>query len=58
MSDYKTKDMNAKAVRLICLSECWSPGLGYFRVGEIISGDELVKKLKDSPNFKEITEEK
>ena len=34
------------------------PGLGYFRVGEIISGDELVKKLKDSPNFKEITEEK
>lgn len=58
ISEYKTKDMADKPARLKCVAECWAPGLGFFKVGEILSGDELVKKLKGNPNFIELKEEK
>lgn len=58
MNDYKTKDMTDKPARLKCVAECWSPGLGFFKVGEILSGTELVEKLKGNPNFIEIKGEK
>lgn len=58
ISEYKTKDMAGKPARLKCVAECWAPGLGFFKVGEILSGDELVSKLKNNPNFIELKEEK
>ncbi len=58
ISEYKTKDMAEKQARLKCVVECWAPGLGFFKVGEILSGDELVSKLKNNTNFIELKEEK
>lgn len=58
MDNYKTKDMKDKPSKLKCVAECWAPGLGFFKVGEILSGADLVLKLKGNPNFIEITEEK
>lgn len=58
MNEYKTKDMKDKPSKLKCVAECWAPGLGFFKVGEILSGAELVEKLNGNPNFIEITEEK
>jgi hypothetical protein len=58
MDNYKTKDMKDKPSKLKCVTECWAPGLGFFKVGEILSGAELVEKLNGNPNFIEITEEK
>ena len=58
MDNYKTKDMKDKPSKLKCVAECWAPGLGFFKVGEILSGAELVEKLNGNPNFTEITEEK
>lgn len=57
--EYKNKEMKSesKAVRLKCLRECWAPGLGEFKAGEILSGADLVEKLKDNPNFIEFKEE-
>ena len=51
MDNYKTKDMKDKPSKLKCVAECWAPGLGFFKVGEILSGAELVDKLKGNPNF-------
>jgi hypothetical protein len=50
--------MKDKPSKLKCVAECWAPGLGFFKVGEILSGAELVEKLNGNPNFIEITEEK
>jgi hypothetical protein len=60
MNEYKNKDMKSvkvEIIRLKCVRECWAPGLGEFKVGEILSGTDLVVKLKGNPNFIEITEE-
>lgn len=61
MPEYKNKELNSDAkaehIRLKCVKECWTPGLGSFNAGEILSGDDLVSKLKDNPNFIEFKEE-
>lgn len=57
MNEYKMKDMKEKPMRLKCVTECWAPGLGFFKAGEILSGTELVEKLNGNPNFIEIKEE-
>lgn len=59
MNEYKNKEMKSesKAMRLKCIRECWAPGLGEFKVGEILSGTNLVEKLKENPNFIEFKEE-
>lgn len=59
MNEYKNKEMRSegKAIRLKCIRECWAPGLGEFKAGEILSGSELVEKLKRNPNFIEFIEE-
>ena len=56
---HKNKSMSGKSsgVKLKCVRECWTPGLGSFNAGEILSGDDLVSKLKDNPNFIEFKEE-
>ncbi len=59
MPEYKNKEMTVKksGARIKCVRECWAPGLGFFKDGEILSGDDLVSKLKDNPNFIEFKEE-
>lgn len=62
MKDVKNKAMDGAKLeavggKLKCVRECWAPGLGVFREGEIVSGAGLVEKLKGNPNFQEITEE-
>jgi hypothetical protein len=56
---YKNKELKSesKGVRLKCIRECWAPGLGEFKAGEILSGTDLVEKLKGNPNFTEFIEE-
>lgn len=58
INEYKNKEMtDKKGRRLKCVRECWAPGLGEFKSGEILSGTDLVEKLKGNTNFIEITEE-
>lgn len=60
IGEYKNKEMksgDAQPIRLKCVRECWAPGLGHFKEGEILSGADLVSKLKENPNFIEFTEE-
>lgn len=60
MPEYKNKELksgNVESMRLKCIRECWAPGLGFFRDGEILSGDDMILKLKDNPNFIEFKEE-
>lgn len=59
--EYKNKEMAVNktdtAARLKCVCECWAPGLGHFKEGEILSGADLVLKLKGNPNFIEFIQE-
>ncbi len=58
--EYKNKEMKSgkgENMRLKCVRECWAPGLGHFKEGEILSGADLVSKLKENPNFIEFKEE-
>jgi hypothetical protein len=59
IQEYKNKELKSesKSVRLKCVRECWAPGLGEFKAGEILSGTDLVEKLKENPNFIEFKEE-
>lgn len=59
MPEYKNKEIKSggKNMRLKCIRECWAPGLGEFKTGEILSGTDLVEKLKENPNFIELIEE-
>lgn len=58
MPEYKNKEMTPKKTKCLkCVHECWAPGVGEFKEGEVLSGDDLVAKMKGNPNFIEITEE-
>lgn len=43
--------MNPKEPTLTCITECVMPGLGQFAVGDIITNETLIGKLKDHPFF-------
>lgn len=60
IKNYKSKDMQAggdKPTRLKCVTECWAPGVGAFKAGDIIEDAEIVRQMAGNPNFQEITEE-
>lgn len=60
MPEYKNKEMKSEKIeqlRLKCIRDCWAPGLGEFKTGEILSGELLVSKMKNNPNFVTYNEE-
>ncbi len=57
LKDYKTKDEPKQyPQKLRCERDCVLPGLGEWKVGELIVDSALIKKLFKHPFFK-VTEE-
>jgi len=53
MKNYKTRDMKpAKPTALVCIRECEAPGIGAWKVGDIVEDERALEYLKDNPNFK------
>ena len=47
--------MNQHIPKLTCIKECVMPGIGQFAVGDVITDEILVEKLKDHPFFSDGT---